>query len=572
MIVRKSRFDVRGVLQPYWNKDCMFTFFFPQGRIVKTESLLCLIFLCLVWSMSFWQICPSCVCVSTSIARKSVPAVQCIYVTKRNNGAERAKMVNELLMSARDPAKAIDYLQALNWLIGSSPECFFMNKGAEDVGCISELVALLRTIEDQTSKTALHYAIEERKPENVHLLLDVGFDSSFPQHNMPLFSAIWQRTHDQKSTAIAADNQIIEYLLAAGAPVDDASLIESVRSGLQYTTQTLLDRKPAQQILNGALHVAVNNGSQEYVKMLFDAGARTTKKSLIESVRRGNHAITQMILARTQDLAMLNRSNVLRKAVQNEDQKHVQILLGAGAQVDGYSLLESVNNKTHAITQLLLAAKPEVNELTVPLANATYHNDIAHIKMLLEAGADPSGGSSLPAWESAIRQKDTTAALLFLAKSAPSGKKFHICFHDGCERTIKQYAKKHNPLVYELIQQRELVDQVVQQNRRKLIWATYTRDEKGQPIPKYPKEIIACIAGYLCSPAQEWQHFLKKPKKVQDQLIVTYEHTIARPYLERLLSRWELFWLRHKTLRIFTPCGIAHLLVSSVRALCFWLD
>ncbi|TVY25720.1 Ankyrin-1 [Lachnellula hyalina] len=143
------------------------------------------------------------------------------------------------------------------------------------------------------------------------------------------------------------------------------------------------------------LQVAVSSKNHEIVKMLLDAGGDPnvmpgglwSRKTLLASAASSQDAaLVKILLEAKAEVNMMTQSSVtaLQEAAYANNVEHVQLLLDAGADVDA-----PFGNQYQ--TARLAAAKERGKHLVSSIQFAAYNNNIEMVQMLLDADANVDG-------------------------------------------------------------------------------------------------------------------------------------------------------------------------------------
>jgi ankyrin repeat protein len=344
---------------------------------------------------------------------------------------------------------------------------------------------------ESDERRALHFAVLDRNPAMVRLLMEAGADARkgvFPHRDATSALAIARDREYSELVAIieGEERQRREEMSCPNATVSPAQdqISAAIAQGETSTAMELLeaDRSLIQACdRNGRtpLHIAAQTANVELVTWLLDWRANVTKKdtgdlaaldlaALAADPRNGNAqrfpAIARLLLERGAELtihaavalgdaervrAMLGaRPDLLREAdrsgglltvaVNHGHLKMVELLLDLGADVDERELLENVEEPTPSWDK--------------PLWYAALAGDIAISKLLLDRGADPNANVYASGWPlaNAWTHKDDSVKRLLLERGAKPQPYTVAEMHDVAEAKRLLAADPNEHVVNEL--------------------------------------------------------------------------------------------------------------------------
>jgi ankyrin repeat protein len=192
---------------------------------------------------------------------------------------------------------------------------------------------------------------------------------------------------------------------------------------------------------NPALNAAVVAGNRAMVEFLLSRGANVNSKSLgVEdtplhtAARKGFEAVAKVLLANKADVNAQNKSGwtPLMCAASANQPEIVKLLLAAGTNPNlkgdrGETALNCAIGNSPEMFQMLLAAKADPNTIDssgrTPLSYAAGKDGAKVVKWLLDAKANPNGGTLTAPLLAAIHAKDThSVELLLQAGANPNAK------------------------------------------------------------------------------------------------------------------------------------------------------
>lgn len=273
---------------------------------------------------------------------------------------------------------------------------------------------------DYFGGTALHSALEHDNNQMVRLLLENGAKTGFltkkrPQPNQNGLSEL-------TIAAVRKNKEAIVLLLENGADPNQYNeqnfypLVEAV-IGQEPETAELLLKAGANVNVDmpnnySLLHIAIDKGYNNLVKLLLEHGAKTgllTKdysenkfngiSELSRAVIKKNSEVVRLLLAVGADPNLFNTQRVypLTEAVYSQNYAITQLLVDAGAEVDvvsgaGYSALHlAAINKNYSLAALLLEKGANPNSKTdhgiSPLHEAAFAGDLKTVELLVTNGA-----------------------------------------------------------------------------------------------------------------------------------------------------------------------------------------
>lgn len=146
------------------------------------------------------------------------------------------------------------------------------------------------------------------------------------------------------------------------------------------------------------LTLAAMTGNGELVKLLLKNGALPETRTLNVAVSNGDHAIVERLL-KSSDCDCMNTDKALLLALDRKDDRIVDALVSADAEVTDAALLMAVQgNRTRLVDVLLAAYDDEPDEELLKLA--IRHRNTGVLKSLLRADAEPDEGVMLTAVQS----------------------------------------------------------------------------------------------------------------------------------------------------------------------------
>ena len=188
------------------------------------------------------------------------------------------------------------------------------------------------------------------------------------------------------------------------------------------------------------LVAAVLVGNKAMTKFLIEHGADINFKGLNGNAplhwaaRKGYQSVTEVLLASHADVNIQNNQGTtpLFSAAEAGQLKTLQMLLAAGADVNfkngkGWTALNYAIGTTPEVVHALLDAGTNPNTVDwigrTPLSYAAEKDSPKVVKLLLDAKADPNGGTMDPPLLSAIHEKKLESAELLLQAGADPNKK-----------------------------------------------------------------------------------------------------------------------------------------------------
>lgn len=268
---------------------------------------------------------------------------------------------------------------------------------------------------DKYGNTPLHIAALAEDKELISLLIDSGADPNL-LNNKGENSLIF---------AIRAKKlENVKFLISKGARISNffgrSALDEAVKYGAHEIVSFFLEkginpnRQNISDILLGrsVIFAAAKVGNLEIVKMLLNAGARTTsffgRSALYYAARYGHSEIVELLLQKGSNpngknlYDLIFGGSVLYAAVRSGNKKTVSLLLNAGARTTGFfarSLIYEAASCGHTeILQLLLEKGFDPKKINVydnfigilPLCVAASNGHVEIVRLLLEHGANPN--------------------------------------------------------------------------------------------------------------------------------------------------------------------------------------
>ncbi|CAL1682578.1 unnamed protein product [Lasius platythorax] len=259
---------------------------------------------------------------------------------------------------------------------------------------------------NQYGRTPFHNAVENKKMEIIELLLNRGADVNARNSNSitPLHLAVEKGNNEE----------IIKLLLSRGANVDAKGYLQNVEHLLKHGAHVNSAYTSTSREGYTPLHLAVEKGSEEIIKLLLSRGANVDAKgidgitSLHIAAERGYLQIVEHLLKRGAHVNSVYTSTSregytpLHLAVEKDSEEIIKLLLSRGANVDAKgkdgitSLHIAVERGYLQIVEHLLKHGAYVNfaytstsrEGYTPLhlAVETGHENV--VKLLLEYGAN----------------------------------------------------------------------------------------------------------------------------------------------------------------------------------------
>lgn len=320
-----------------------------------------------------------------------------------------------------------------------------------------ELVGM--DMSENNEHRALHYAVLERNPRMVQLLMEAGADAR---------KGIWPHRDATTALAIARDRGYDEIVAvieeeerrrreemscpnATISPVQE-QINAAIATGDNETAIRLLvadgsliqacDREGATP-----LHIAAEEGNEEMVRWLLDRRANVRKEDIHgwtaldraalaadprNEIARTYPAIAKLLLARGAELTFrgaiaLGDAQRVRELVERDRSLLSQI------QTNGGPLTLAVNHDRIEMVRLLLDLGADVDERMLlgqvetptvtwgmPLWYAALGNQLAIVQLLLDRGADPNANVYASGWplRNAWNHKDGRVKQLLLARGA----------------------------------------------------------------------------------------------------------------------------------------------------------
>jgi len=233
----------------------------------------------------------------------------------------------------------------------------------------------------------------------------------------------------------------VELLLRAGADPNGTRLIREVQGDSHYPAlyDSIRGGKDP-RILQALLAAGADPGI--VAKVRFDDGSYSEKPMIFYAITQENPVYLQLLLEKGADpnQTRMDRENgresyalALKQCLgEKNDLEMAKILISAGAQVDGVSVIvdkdgdisqvtalhEAVRSKNHAALELLIASGADASKARVlkdqfgenvypPLSDAIWRSkDLRCAEMLLCAGADPNA-ASIAFFDKGVREEKT---------------------------------------------------------------------------------------------------------------------------------------------------------------------
>ncbi|CAL1682579.1 unnamed protein product [Lasius platythorax] len=259
---------------------------------------------------------------------------------------------------------------------------------------------------NQYGRTPFHNAVESKKMEIIELLLNRGADVNARNINSitPLHLAVEKGSNEE----------IIKLLLSRGANVDAKGYLQNVEHLLKHGAHVNSAYTSTSREGYTPLHLAVEKGSEEIIKLLLSRGANVDAKgidgitSLHIAAERGYLQIVEHLLKRGAHVNSVYTSTSregytpLHLAVEKDSEEIIKLLLSRGANVDAKgkdgitSLHIAVERGYLQIVEHLLKHEAYVNfaytstsrEGYTPLYLAVEKGHEKVVKLLLEYGAN----------------------------------------------------------------------------------------------------------------------------------------------------------------------------------------
>lgn len=235
------------------------------------------------------------------------------------------------------------------------------------------------------SMPPLYYAVLNRLPRSVQMLLDQGADVNEKGQMLssPLTCAV---QHEYK--------EIVRILITSGADVnadDGSALLSAVEHEYEEILRMLITSTERINVDIGlALLNAAENKHEEILKILMNEETLASSRSLafINAAGSGHDAIVKMLIKPGTDIGP--RSSALVSAARNGHVGIVRILIQAGVHVDscGSALVNAAKNGRIRIVKILVDAGVLVSSYSSALTHAASNGYGKIVELLVNSEAD----------------------------------------------------------------------------------------------------------------------------------------------------------------------------------------
>lgn len=263
----------------------------------------------------------------------------------------------------------------------------------------------------------LHFASLQGLQTIIEHLLDAGENPNTPDRDeTPLCAASRYGQAAAVRLLIKARAELNTYSIIPGVGTKWTALHVAVQSGSDETVRLLIEAganvhattADGETALEWLFKTTLNKPEEEMVRLLLNAGAEVKilgkrKLSFLHiAARCGNEAVLHALIQAGIDVNIIaddNGGTALHTAVKYGTETATRVLLGAGVDIEARALLtqETALHKastygTDAVVALLLEAGADIGATNLngytALHNASKRGDPAIVKLLLQAGAD----------------------------------------------------------------------------------------------------------------------------------------------------------------------------------------
>jgi ankyrin repeat protein len=269
----------------------------------------------------------------------------------------------------------------------------------------------------QLSGIPLHFASLQGLQTIIEHLLDAGENPNTPDRDeTPLCAASRYGQAAAVRLLIKARAELNTYSIIPGVGTKWTALHVAVQSGSDETVRLLIEAganvhattPDGKTALEWLFSTTLNKPEEEMVRLLLNAGAEVNilgehKLSFLHlAAQCGNEAVLHALIQAGIDVNIIaddNGGTALHKAVKYGTETATRVLLGAGVDIEARALLsqETALHKastygTDAVVALLLEAGADIGATDLDgytaLHKASKRSDPAIVKLLLQAGAD----------------------------------------------------------------------------------------------------------------------------------------------------------------------------------------